>query len=146
MAELTASSRIIGYILITLLGVFTLTVWWAQVEVLRGGAFRNPDGTVDDWHEQRVIFGISLADVFLACPAGAAGIVLTFLSPRWGYYLLALVSFWFLWANTMTTATSLRFERPRITLQWMIVFPLGAVIGLAYIVWTFIHFDAIYGL
>ena len=73
MAELTASSRIIGYILITLLGIFTLLVWWAQVEVLRGGAFRNPDGTVDDWHEQKVIFGISLADVFLACPAGAAG-------------------------------------------------------------------------
>ena len=64
--------------------------------------------------------------------------------PRRGLYALGMVSFWFVWANTMTTATSLRFERPKITLTWLVVFPMGAVVGLAYIVWSVIHFDAIF--
>ncbi len=99
---------------------------------------------MDDWHEQKIFYGISFADVFLACPASIAGIILVFLAPRWGFYLLALVSFWFLWANIMTTATSLRFEKPKITVQWIIVFPLGSVVGLAYIIWSVLHFEIIY--
>jgi hypothetical protein len=63
---------------------------------------------------------------------------------RWGFYLLALVSFWFVWANMMTTVNSLRFEKPKITLNWFIVFPFGILVGLAYIAWTLIHFDTIY--
>ena len=53
---------------------------------------------------------------------------------RWGYYLLALVSFWWIWANTMTTTTSLRFEKPKSNLTWIIAYPFGILIGLAYIV------------
>jgi len=105
---------------------------------------KNPDGSSDGWHQQKTHYGIAIADIFLACPASIAGILLVFVSPRWGYYLLALVSFWFVWANIMTTATSLRFEKPRITLNWLIVFPSGILLGLAYIVWTIIHFDIIY--
>ncbi|KPK13396.1 MAG: hypothetical protein AMJ56_01955 [Anaerolineae bacterium SG8_19] len=67
-----------------------------------------------------------------------------FVSPRWGHYLLAWVSFWFVWANIMTTATSLRFEKPKITLIWFIVFPFGTLVGLAYFAWTVVHFDTIY--
>jgi hypothetical protein len=44
----------------------------------------------------------------------------------------------------MTTATSLRFENPTINMQWFLTFPFGALVGLAYIVWTMVHFDAIY--
>jgi hypothetical protein len=138
------ASRISLYILVALIGVLTLVVWWAQSGVLRGKPFKNPDGSVDDWHEQKIFYGISFADVFLACPVSAAGIVLAFLSPRWGYYLLALVGFWFLWANIMTTATSLRFEKPKITLSWFVVYPFGAFVGLAYVIWTFLHFDILF--
>ncbi len=66
---------------------------------------------------------MAVADIFLACPITILGIVLVFASPRWGYYLLAWVSFWFVWANIVTTATSLRFEKPKITLSWPVVFP-----------------------
>ena len=59
--------------------------------------------------------------------------------------VMGLVSFWFLWANVMTSVTSLRFEKPRVTLQWVVVFPLGAVIGLAYIAWTLAHFGTLFG-
>jgi hypothetical protein len=104
----------------------------------------NPDGSSDDWHEQKILYGIAFADIFLACPASILGIVLVFVSPRWGFYLLALVSFWFVWANIMTTVTSLRFEKPKITLMWFIAFPFEILIGLAYIGWTLIHFDRIY--
>ncbi|NNG17120.1 MAG: hypothetical protein HKM89_11635 [Gemmatimonadales bacterium] len=144
MYELSTVSRMSLYILLALIGILTLAIWWAQTGVLRGKAFKNPDGSVDDWHEQKIFFGISFADVFLACPVSVTGIALVFLSPQWGYYLLALVSFWFLWTNTMTTVTSLRFEKPKITVTWFIVYPLGSIVGLAYIVWTLVHFDSIY--
>ncbi len=82
--------------------------------------------------------------MFLACPLSIIGIVLVFVNPRWGFYLLTWVSFWLVWANIMTTATSLRFEKPKINLTWFIVFPFGALVGLAYFIWTLLHFDSIY--
>jgi hypothetical protein len=134
------------YVLVSLIGVLAFIIWWAQLGVLKGKGFENPDGSVDDWHEQKIFYGIAFADVFLACPLSITGIILTFAITRWGYYLLALVSFWFLWANVMTTATSLRFEKPRITLTWVIVYPFGALVGLTYIVWSIAHFDLIYSM
>jgi len=144
MQELPILSQISLYVLLALIGLFALLVWGWQIMVLKGKAMKNPDGSTDDWHEQKTHYGTAFADIFLACPASIAGIVLVFVSPRWGYYLLALVSFWFVWANIMTTATSLRFEKPKITLSWFITFPFGILIGLAYIAWTLIHFDIIY--
>jgi len=126
------------------MGFVSIIVWWWQVMVMKGKAMKNADGSVDDWHEQKIFYGIAIADIFLACPATIVGIIMVFVSPRWGYYVLALVSFWFVWANIMTTVTSLRFETPKITISWFITFPLGFLIGLAYIIWTFTHFDIIY--
>ena len=144
MQNLSLISQISLYVLMALIGVYTLLVASFQVMVLKGKAMKNPDGSSDDWHEQKTHYGIAFADLVLACPVSIAGIVLIFVAPRWGYYLLALVSFWFVWTNIMTTATSLRFEQPNINLNWLIVFPSGIFIGLAYIVWTVIHFDTIY--
>lgn len=144
MQTLLPLSQISLYLLLALIGLFALVIWGWQIMVLQGKSMKNPDGSADDWHEQQTHYGMAFADVFLACPASIAGIVLVFISPRWGYYLLALVSAWLVWANVMTTATSLRFKKPRITLNWFITFPLGALVGLAYLVWTLIHFDAVY--
>ena len=132
------------YVLLGLMGFYTLIVWGWQINILRGKAMKNPDGTFDNWREQKTHYGIAFADVFVACPLNAVGIVFVFLSPRWGYYLLALASFWWVWANIMTTSTSLRFEQPKITPAWIIAFPSGILVGLAYIVWTVVHFDTIY--
>lgn len=144
MQELSLVSQISLYVLIALIGVYALLVGGWQAMVLKGKAMKNSDGSTDDWHEQKTHYGIAFADLVWACPVSIAGIVLVFVAPRWGYYLLALVSFWFVWANTMTTSTSLRFEQPNINLNWLIVFPSGILVGLAYIVWTLIHFDIIY--
>lgn len=144
MQSLSTISQITFYVLLVLIGLLTLIIWGWQIQVLRGKAMKNPDGSADDWHEQKIFYGISVADVFVACPLSIIGIVLVFVSPRWGVYLLASVSFWLLWSNVMTTATSLRFEKPRITLNWFIVFPFGALAGVAYLVWTVLHFDIVY--
>ncbi|NCF67962.1 MAG: hypothetical protein GWP61_18505 [Chloroflexi bacterium] len=144
MQSLSTISQITFYVLLVLIGLLTLIIWGWQIQVLRGKAMKNPDGSADDWHEQKIFYGISVADVFVACPLSIIGIVLVFVSPRWGVYLLASVSFWLLWSNVMTTATSLRFEKPRITLNWFIVFPFGALVGVAYLVWTVLHFDIVY--
>ena len=141
---MSSLSSVTLYVLLALMGLLSLIVWGWQIQVLRGKSMKNADGTVDDWHEQKILYGMAVADIFLACPLCVIGIVLVFLAPRWGFYLLSWVSFWFLWANTMTTATSLRFEKPKITLNWLIVFPFGALVGLAYFVWTVVHFETIY--
>ena len=145
MTELTLLSRISLYIILALFGLYSLLLLVWQVMVLRGKAFKNPDGSTDDWHEQKMFYGIAFADVFVACPANIVGIALVFLCPRWGYYLLALASFWWVWANVMTTATSLRFYNPRLKpLSWLVGYPAGILLGLAYIAWTIVHFDFIF--
>ncbi|MCK5315290.1 MAG: hypothetical protein KAJ53_09220 [Anaerolineales bacterium] len=144
LQTLTSQSQISLYVLLALMGLFALLVLGWQIKILKGKAMKNPDGSTDDWHEQKTHYGIAVADVFLACPACIVGIILVFVSPRWGFYLLALVSFWFVWANLMTTATSLRFENPKLTLNWWITFPTGLLVGLVYILWTILHFDTIY--
>lgn len=145
MPELSFISQVILYVLLVFMGVFSVLLWGWQFMILRGKSFENPDGSMDDWHEQKAHYGIAFADVFVSCPANVIAILLVFLSPRWGFYLLALVSFWWVWANVMTTATSLRFYNPRHKLvAWLSGYPLGILVGLAYIVWTIVHFDAIY--
>ena len=144
MQELSLISQVTLYVLLALIGLLALIIFGWQIQVFRGKAMNNPDGSTDSWHEQKIFFGIAIADIFLACPLSIAGIVLVFVSPRWGYYLLSLVSFWLIWANIMTTATSLRFEKPKITLNWLIVFPFGILVGLAYLLWTLVHFDDLY--
>ncbi len=54
------------------------------------------------------------------------------------------VSFWFVWANIMTTATSLRFQKPVLNLNWWITFPVGILVGLVCFRKKVIHFDAVY--
>ncbi len=144
MQELSVLSQISLSVLMALICLYTLLIGGWQIMILKGKAMKNPDGSSDDWHEQKTHYGIAFADVFLTGPASIAGIVLVFVSPRWGYYLLSLVSFWFVWANIMTTATSLRFEKPKINLNWFITFPSGIFVGLSYIAWTVAHFDTIY--
>jgi len=146
MQELSLLSQVSLYILLAIMGIICLIIWGWQIRVLKGKAMKNPDGSFDNWHEQKTHYGIAFADIFFACPVNIAAIVLVFVSPRWGYYLLALVSFWWIWANIMTTSTSLRFEKPKINLNWIIVYPFGILVGLAYIVWTVAHFDTIYSL
>jgi len=143
MHGLSVFSQLSLYVLLALMGLFLLLVCVWQIMILRGRSLKNPDGSTDDWHEQKTHYGMAFADIFLACPAGIAGIALVFIYPRWGHYLLSLISFWFVWANIMTTATSLRFEKPKITPGWFITFPFGALVGLAYFLWAVIHFDTI---
>lgn len=146
MGELSFISRICLYVLLGIMGLLSIFIFTWQVMVMRGKAMKNCDGSFDSWHEQKSHYGIAFADVFVACPATLSGIVLVFLSPRWGFYLLALAGFWWVWANIMTTANSLRFEKPRITFLWFLTYPFGAILGLVYIAWTIINFHAIYGL
>jgi hypothetical protein len=145
LSDLSLLSQLSLYVLLALIGVITAVVLRAQIGCIRGRPFANPDGTTDDWREQKILYGMAWADVALACPASLAGLVLTFTMPRWGLFILSMVSFWLLWANLMTTTTSLRFEKPALSAQWIIVFPLGAFVGLAYLAWMYAHFDLIFG-
>lgn len=144
MNTLSIASLVSLYILLGIMALYCLVVLGWQVMVMKGRVMKNADGSFDSWNQQKTHYGIAVADIFLACPLNIAGIILIFIAPRWGYYLLALVSFWWVWANIMTTATSLRFENPKMTLNWFITFPFGIIIGLAYIVWSIVNFNIIY--
>jgi hypothetical protein len=145
LEALPASSRITLYVILALIGFLTLIVGWAQAGCIRGRPFQNPDGTADDWREQKIFYGMAWADLVVACPLSLIGLAMVFTAPRLGFFLLGGVSVWFLWANVMTTVTSLRFEKPRITLQWLVVFPFGFFVGLAYLAWILIHFETVFG-
>ena len=144
MQELSSLSQITLFILLALIGLLSLIIGGWQIQILRGKEMKNADGTVDSLQEHKIFYGMAIADIFLACPLNIIGIVLVFVNLRWGVTLLTWVSFWFVWANIMTTATSLRFEKPKITLNWLIVFPFGVLVGLATFIWTLVHFDIIY--
>ncbi len=126
------------------MGLIVFYTFYWQLMVIRGKAMKNPDGTVDDWHEQKNFYGMAFADVIFACPLCIAGIILIIFCVKLGFYFLAIVSFWFIWGNIQTTATSLRFEKPKITLNWIFYFPLGIIFGIIYIIWTIINFEYIY--
>ena len=144
LQELAAVSRVILYALMGVIGFLTLVIGWAQVGIIRGKPFKNPDGTADDWREQKIFYGIAVADLTVACPLSLVSLGLTFAAPKLGLFLLGGVSVWLVWSNVMTTVTSLRFEKPPITVEWLIVFPFGAAVGLAYLAWILVHFDTIY--
>ena len=131
--------------IVALMGLIAVLLFAWQLQVFGGERVPNPDGSFDDWHDQKILYGIALADLLITCPATFLGIGLIFVAPRAGVFILALVAFWFVWINFATTLTSLRFENPRFTGMWFIVFPLGCLVGLAYLIWLTFHFDAIFG-
>ncbi len=143
MTDLSFTSQVTLYIILFLMASMALIIFIWQLQVWQGKAMKNADGSVDSWQEQKILYGAALADLILACPLTITGIVLIFIIPNWGHFLLILVSFWFVWANIMTTATSLRFENPRFTLYWIVTFPFGILIGISYLVWFMIHFSII---
>jgi len=79
---LPLASQISLYVLLILIGLFSLLLFGWQINILRGKAMQNPDGTSDNFHEQKTHYGIAFADVFLACPASFMAIALVFISPR----------------------------------------------------------------
>ena len=144
MNGLSITSLVSLYIMMGLLVLIFAILWWWQIQVIKGKAMKNPDGSVDDWHEQKILYGIAVADVFIACPLVFIGVILILSGFKWGFFLLALDSFFYLWINTATTMTRLWFQKPRITINWFVVYPFGAILGFAYLVWTIIHFDIIF--
>ena len=146
MDNLSPISLISLYALLAVIGALMLVLFVWQVQVLRGKAMANPDGSVDSWHEQKLLFGLALADIVIACPLAFAGIGLVFMAPRWGILLVAMIAFWMVWINLATTATSLKFERPQITLMWFITFPFAALVGLAFLIWMFVHLNAVFAM
>ncbi len=139
MPDLSLFSLITLYTLLAFIGVLSLLILGFQVQVFRGKRMPNPDGSADDWHEQKIFYGIALADIVFACPLGFAVVALVAMDSQWGFFLLPAHGFYFLWANTMTTTTSLRFHNPQFTLMWFIVFPLGILVGAATLLWSAIH-------
>ena len=135
IAELPQVYRIWLYVEVVILLLYSALVSIWQIQVLRGRSMANPDGSTDDWHRQASQYGMAFADVMLACPLAIVSLVMILANPHLGFYLLGMVGFWLVWANTATTVTSLRFHRPKLTAEWVLVFPFGAVVGLAALMW-----------
>ena len=140
MSDLSSLSVFTLYILLAFIGVLSLLILWFQINVFRGKRMPNPDGSADDWHEQEIFYGIAVADILFACPLEFAAVLLILSGSPWGFFVLPMHGFYFLWANTMTTVTSLRFHNPKFTLMWFIVFPLGILVGAATLLWSALHF------
>lgn len=59
---LPTASTFVFVVLVGLFAFLTLVVAWAQVGCLRGQPFQNPDGTADNWREQKILYGMAWAD------------------------------------------------------------------------------------
>lgn len=145
LATLTPIARTALIVLLALMGLFAVLIFVWQILVIRGRSMRNPDGTVDDWREQKILYGMAVADVFWACPVTFSGIALIAMGSVWGTLLAAAAAFWFIWSNLMTTVTSLRFENPRITLSWIVVYPTGILVGAGYLAWFTVYTGRLIG-
>jgi hypothetical protein len=132
------------YVLTGVLCIYFILLWWWQIKVLEGRAMKNPDGSFDDWREQKTHYGMALADVVLACPLAIVGTILVFVGSRWGVFIMALEGYFLLWVNLATTATSLRFMKPRLNFVWFMTFPFGSLWGLLYLIWTVVHFQPVF--
>lgn len=142
-AVIPLAARVFGNAVICIFVVYMLLLASWQSQVLRGRAMRNPDGSSDNWRVQKTHYGLAFADLYFAFPACMTASVCLLIAPRWGYFGFGLLAFWFTWASLMTTATSLRFEKSRITLEWLVVFPFGIVLGAAYLIWLIAYFDTL---
>lgn len=144
MHDFSILSKISLYVILAFMAFISMVVMWWQINVLKGKEMKNPDGSSDSITEHKIFYGIAAADIFMAVPVTLAGIVFIFINFNIGNFLLILASFWYVWANAVFTITSLRFEKPKITAEWLITYPLGVLIGLAYIVWVVLHFSRIF--
>ena len=140
---LSLVSKIVLYADIGVMGLLGILLFFWQINVLRGKAMKNPDGSVDDFREQKVLYGMALMDLVLAVPVTLLGVVLIFAGQPVGLFVTAMTAFWFVWINGAFTVTSFRFQKPKMTLMWFIVYPFGAIVGLVYLVWFFVHLEEI---
>ena len=66
LEELSVASSVALYVLLSLIAFLTSIVAWAQIGCIKGRPFKNPDGTADDWREQKLFYGIAyLVWIFL---------------------------------------------------------------------------------
>lgn len=52
MQELLLTSQVSLYVLLGIMGLINLILWGWQIQVFKGKAVKNPDGSSDGWHEQ----------------------------------------------------------------------------------------------
>ncbi len=142
--EVSLIGKIILYIDISIMGILSLIIFGFQWQVFRGKAMKNPDDSNDDWHEQKLFYGMALSDLTIAIPISLLGIILIFLDIKLGYYITGMAAFWFVWVNSVFTITSLRFEKPKITPMWLFVYPFGIIVGLVYLIWSYVYFELIF--
>lgn len=140
-------SRWILQVILIVMACYILAIEVWQFQVFRGKHLINPDGSADDWHEQKLHYGIALADLFLIFPVTVLAICLYFCQQvALAHYFFSLIASWLVYCNIFTTVTSLKFQSPvNMDWDWFISFPFGVVLGSIYLAWVLTHFEAIFG-
>ena len=144
MQNVPTISMIILYVLLVLFGLYLFVLLYWQIMVFKGKRMKNIDGSYDDWKENNTDYGFSFADIVISCPIGLVGVVLSFFHFQIGFYIMAMISFWFLWVNIGTTAISLKFKNPKLNAGWFFSFPFGSIMGLGFIVWSIVYYEVIF--
>ena len=144
--EISKTSRWILYLILSIMGLYIAAVEVWQIQVIRGNRMENPDGSADDWHEQKTHYGIAFADLVVGIPVSVAAAFCAWSKKALAHFLFSLMAFWLVYCNIFTTSTSLRFYNPKIfDLDWFVTFPFGTLLGLSYLTWVVVHFEAVFG-
>ena len=125
------------FVVFLLFAVHIIALGYWQIMVLLGNPMANPDGTVDTIAEP-LTFGFALADLAIAIPVAILGIVGMLLHKKWGLILSAMFTLFLFYMNFAGTAASLwgsGFDV--ITLEWLLLYPAGCVVAIAFWIWFF---------
>lgn len=142
--QLSLVSKLIVCASVAVNVLLVLRILFWQTRIARGRKVSTPDGSSYDTSREPDYYAHAIGDITTTCPAALAAVLLVCLGHRMGYYLLAMVSFASVHIYAAQTATSVKFYRPAFNAAWIIVFPLNAAVGLLYLVWTLVGFDAVF--
>ncbi|MBT3224302.1 MAG: hypothetical protein HN348_34985 [Proteobacteria bacterium] len=51
---------------------------------------------------------------------------------------------WFVWVNIATTVSIIKFHKPKANFEWLFSYPGLVALGLAFLVWEFVHWNTIF--
>ena len=125
------------FVVFLLFAVYIVALGYWQIMVLLGNPMANPDGTVDSLADP-LFFGFAVADLAVMIPAAILGIVGMLMQKKWGLFLSAMFSFLIFYMSFAVTASSLWSNGFNvITLEWLLLFPSGCVVAVAFWIWFF---------
>jgi len=141
--ELSLISNISLYVIMAIYMVIIVGLFDYQYKVATSKVPTCPGGEPDDWKKYPPLYGGAMADLLINCPLVTTGMILILFNCRVGFYLVAIATSILIWCWSFILF-EIKSHKPKVTFMWIVSFIVPPLISLTFLLWTIIHFDAIY--